>query len=98
MSDGVYRRTVDEIDFRGIIEITNAPRRGENYLLVRVPVAAAGCLANMSVRVRRLFDLDADVSESSNIAGENPDMVKDLSRKLDTWIREAWKRGKKGGS
>jgi arylsulfatase A-like enzyme len=37
---------------------------------------------------RELFDLKNDKSESRNLSAEKPEMVKELSEKLDTWRKE----------
>src|SRR5262249_1619660 len=37
---------------------------------------------------RELFDVRRDVSESRNLAGEKPDVVRDLAARLDAWRRD----------
>ncbi len=60
ISGGVYRRTVDDPVFTGVIEVTAAPTGAGDELLLRVPASATLCLGRLSARVRELFDLAAD--------------------------------------
>jgi AraC family transcriptional regulator of adaptative response / DNA-3-methyladenine glycosylase II len=92
VSDRVYRRTIDEIDFTGVIEVTNSPRWGENVLLVRVPVAAASYLARLSSRVRRLFDLGADPNTIADQLSNDPLMKRAIRGRPGLRVPGAWNR------
>jgi len=60
VSDGVYRRTVSEGDFTGIVEVSKPSTHARDVLRVSVPVAGTRYLAQLSTRARSLFDLGAD--------------------------------------
>ena len=36
-----------------------------------------------------LYDLSADLSETKNIAAENPKVATELTKRLDDWLRSA---------
>jgi AraC family transcriptional regulator of adaptative response / DNA-3-methyladenine glycosylase II len=92
VSGGVYRRTVDEIDFRGIIEVTKARRREDNVLLLRVPVGATHCLARMAFRVRRLFDLGADPNTIGDQLSNDKFLKRTIRRYPGLRVPGAWSR------
>jgi len=60
VQNGVYRRTVGEDDFTGVIEVSRASTQRNHHLLISVPVAATPHLGRLAARVRALFDLSAD--------------------------------------
>ncbi len=68
----VYRRTVQEGDFVGTIQVEAAPADQGHHLLMGVPAAATPCIARLSSRVRRLFDLGADPNLISAQLGRDP--------------------------
>jgi arylsulfatase A-like enzyme len=41
---------------------------------------------------RSFYDLDADVGETKDLASENPEIVRELSGRLDEWLKEVRKR------
>jgi AraC family transcriptional regulator of adaptative response / DNA-3-methyladenine glycosylase II len=92
VSDGVYRRTVDEIDFQGIIKITKPPRGDENLLLARVTVVSEACRANLSNRVRRLFDLDADPSAYVSHLSKDALLRPTIRKRPGLRVPGAWNR------
>ena len=69
-----YRRTVSHEGRHGIIEVANDPVRRGLTVNIRFPCLRA--LPVMLVRVRRLFDLDADVSRIATHLSHDPSLAR----------------------
>ena len=59
MSDGIYRRTVAIKGCSGTVEVSHLPQR--ESLAVSIHFPNVSCLPEIVSRVRRLFDLGADI-------------------------------------
>jgi len=56
----LYRRTVNQDGLLGTVEVGHAPERSSLVATIRFP--SVGALAGIVARIRRVFDLDADVA------------------------------------
>jgi AraC family transcriptional regulator of adaptative response / DNA-3-methyladenine glycosylase II len=78
VEDGVYKRTVEISGKFGFIEVTHLPRKDSLSVTIYFPTVQA--LQEIVNRVRRLFDLGADI--------ETIDQHLSLDAELDPWVRK----------
>ena len=86
-----YRRLVEIDDFIGGVEIKPNPEGGA-ALLLRAPVVAAPHLAQLSDRVRGLFDLSADPGAISDQLSGDPRLATLIKRHPGMRVPGAWDR------
>jgi arylsulfatase A-like enzyme len=79
--------------------------RKEDWKLVKTaegPLTAAADPANFDLSGAELFDLSTDIGEKKNLAGDRPDIVKDLTAEWQRWNRDLskplWPPGRGGGA
>lgn len=76
---GVYRRTVSSDGELGVIEVSHEPRRQDVLVRVRFPNVRA--LPTLLARVRRVFDVDADIETIGAHLSRDPFLAPLLSRR-----------------
>jgi AraC family transcriptional regulator of adaptative response / DNA-3-methyladenine glycosylase II len=82
VSDDRYRRTFGLPDGEGLVDVRAA--RGENHLLATIHASDVRVLTSVVVRLRRLFDLDADAAAIDAHLGRD----RRFARKLENDVRE----------
>lgn len=70
VADGVYRRTLAEGDRLGSLEVRHAPARDSLAVTIRFPAVEA--LPAIVARVRRVFDLGADIETIGRHLSRDP--------------------------
>ncbi len=81
----VYRRSIELAGVAGVIEV-HPPAPGRTSLELRVPGDAAPHLAEIAARVRRIFDLEADVLSIAEQLGTDP-LLSGVARVPGCWDR-----------
>ncbi len=86
-----YRRTFSLGASTGVLEVCPAPQ-GTDALVLRAPADAAPHLAEITRRVRRLFDLDADVDTIVRQLGADPLLASAARRLPGVRVPGCWDR------
>ena len=85
---GVYRRSFSGGDRPGVLEVGHAARA--QALRLRVPEVGAGELLALATRVRRLFDVDADVATIARHLSLDPALARDVRRAPGMRVPGCW--------
>jgi AraC family transcriptional regulator of adaptative response / DNA-3-methyladenine glycosylase II len=77
--DGVYRRTVSFEDSDGIVEVSDNPER--DGLSVTIQLLSVRALSAVALRVRRMFDVYADVNSIGAHLSGDPAMARLVAKR-----------------
>ncbi|MCC7266017.1 MAG: DNA-3-methyladenine glycosylase 2 family protein [Caulobacteraceae bacterium] len=88
VKDGAYRRTFALGEARGVFEIR--PARGEKALALTVQTSDISALAAIVARVRRLFDLDADIAAIDGHLSQDPLLARWIEERPGVRVPGAW--------
>ena len=88
VKDGVYRRTFALGKARGVFEVQ--PARAETALALTVWTSDISALAAIVARVRRLFDLDADIAAIDGHLSEDPLLAAWVAERPGVRVPGAW--------
>lgn len=88
VSDGVYRRTLRIEGFAGVLEVRHPS--GEQHLRLRAHLPRWEGLIHVVERVRRLFDLDADVVAIAAALRRDPTLEPLVRRRAGLRVPGAW--------
>jgi AraC family transcriptional regulator of adaptative response / DNA-3-methyladenine glycosylase II len=83
-----YRRTFALDQARGVIEVRPAP--GENHLLATIHTSDIAALAAIVARLRRLFDLDADIAAIDAHLASDPLLSARVRERAGMRVPGAW--------
>ncbi|PKU24854.1 AlkA N-terminal domain-containing protein [Telmatospirillum siberiense] len=88
VEDGVYRRSFLLAATPGLVEVRRPPN--ETHLLATIHTEAVGILAAVVARLRRLFDLDADIAAiDAHLAG-SPELAQRIRLRPGIRVPGAW--------
>lgn len=85
---GVYRRTIACGSARGVVTVRPAP--GKSHLVATIRVTEVAHLASIVTRLRRLFDLDADVQTIGEHLGSDPRLAPLVTARPGLRVPGAW--------
>ena len=85
---GVYRRTVALDGVTGLIEVAQASEG--DRLIARIQVSDVAALASVVDRLRRLFDLDADIAAIGRQLARDPLLAPALAKRPGLRVPGAW--------
>lgn len=85
---GAYRRTFALGAARGVFEVR--PAVGETALALTVQTSDISALAAIVARVRRLFDLDADIAAIDGHLARDPDLAAWIAERPGVRVPGAW--------
>jgi AraC family transcriptional regulator, regulatory protein of adaptative response / DNA-3-methyladenine glycosylase II len=88
VQDNCYRRTFSLENAQGDIEVR--PVAGENHLLVTIRTSNVAALATIVGRVRRLFDLDADIVTIDAHLSRDPLLARKVRERPGIRVPGAW--------
>ncbi len=85
---GVYRRSVALEDATGLVEVSQDPKR--ERLIARIRLSQVSALAALVDRLRRLFDLDADIAAIGRHLSRDPLLAPALAARPGLRVPGAW--------
>ena len=88
VEDGVYRRTIALDDASGLVEVE--PDTARERLIARIRLSKVTALATVVDRLRRLFDLDADIAAIGRQLSQDPLLAPALAARPGLRVPGAW--------
>jgi AraC family transcriptional regulator of adaptative response / DNA-3-methyladenine glycosylase II len=85
---GRYRRSFALATARGVVEVRPVP--GENHLLATISTSEITALATIVARLRRLFDLDADIAAIDGHLAGDPRLAEAVRARPGMRVPGAW--------
>jgi AraC family transcriptional regulator, regulatory protein of adaptative response / DNA-3-methyladenine glycosylase II len=86
--DGVYRRTVSFEGRDGIVEVSNNPER--QGLAVQIHLLSVWALSAVALRVRRMFDVYADVNRIGVHLSSDPSLARLIVKRPGLRVPGGW--------